>query len=42
MGFDEAYTYDLNNNKLTKKDKNGNILYYTYDGMNRATKEYVY
>ncbi|WP_193774783.1 S8 family serine peptidase [Vallitalea guaymasensis] len=35
MGMIETYSYDLNGNLIEKKDKNGNIISYTYDNIDR-------
>ncbi len=37
----EAYTYDLNNNRLTWRRRNGITIDYVYDGLDRETEESV-
>ena len=36
MFFSVSYIYDLNGNVLTYIDKNGTVVYNTYDGLNRV------
>lgn len=33
----EAYTYDANGNRLTQRKRDGNVINYTYDKLNRVT-----
>ena len=37
----EQYTYDANDNRLTLRKRDGSVLSFTYDEMNRVTKKAV-
>ncbi|MCB2083000.1 MAG: RHS repeat-associated core domain-containing protein [Sphingomonadaceae bacterium] len=37
----EQYTYDANGNRLTLRKRDGSVLSYTYDNLNRVTKKTV-
>lgn len=37
----EQYTYDANGNRLTLKKRDGSVLGFTYDNLNRVTKKTV-
>ena len=40
MGYSEYFTYNNLGSVVSSLDKNGDILYYEYDGMNRLTDVY--
>ncbi|MDZ4328212.1 MAG: RHS repeat domain-containing protein, partial [Pseudomonas sp.] len=37
----EEYTYDANGNRLTQRKRDGSVLAFTYDNLNRITKKTV-
>ena len=41
MGKSESYVYDNAGNMIQKTDRNGTVLKYDYDAMNRIIKEYA-
>ena len=41
MGYYETYSYDNSGNLISKVDKNGVTLKYTYDALGKVTREYA-